>query len=289
MTPKSGVMFLKNSPLCRGHVSENGVGNVSEKHALKWGHDPDKSHYFRVTWRSVRRIIQRVVAEQRDERRELDGLRVIGMDEISYRKRHKYLTVVIDHLSGRVVWAGKERKAKTLLRFFRKLGPQRAAELEAVSMDMWEPYITVVGKKAPQARVIFDRFHIVKHLNEAVDKTRRELVRELKGTARRNLKNTKFPLLKAKHNRSAKDKRVLREQVRANRRLCRAMLLRDDFMDLYTYKTETWAKKFLRGWLRRAMSSRIEPVKRAAKMTPATSMASSRGSRGDSATADSKE
>ena len=95
-------------------------------------------------------------------------------------------------------------------------GPQRAAELEAVSMDMWEPYITVVGKKAPQARVIFDRFHIVKHLNEAVDKTRRELVRELKGTARRNLKNTKFPLLKAKHNRSAKDKRVLREQVRAN-------------------------------------------------------------------------
>ena len=225
------------------------------------------ANYFRVTWRSVRRIIQRVVAEQRDERRELDGLRVIGMDEISYRKRHKYLTVVIDHLSGRVVWAGKERKAKTLLRFFRKLGPQRAAELEAVSMDMWEPYITVVGKKAPQARVIFDRFHIVKHLNEAVDKTRRELVRELKGTARRNLKNTKFPLLKAKHNRSAKDKRVLREQVRANRRLYRAMLLRDDFMDLYTYKTETWAKKFLRGWLRRAMSSRIEPVKRAAKMT----------------------
>ena len=133
------------------------------------------ANYFRVTWRSVRRIIQRVVAEQRDERRELDGLRVIGMDEISYRKRHKYLTVVIDHLSGRVVWAGKERKAKTLLRFFRKLGPQRAAELEAVSMDMWEPYITVVGKKAPQARVIFDRFHIVKHLNEAVDKTRREL------------------------------------------------------------------------------------------------------------------
>ena len=137
--------------------------------------------------------------------------------------------------------------------------------------------------------MIFDRFHIVKHLNEAVDKTRRELVRELKGTARRNLKNTKFPLLKAKHNRSAKDKRVLREQVRANRRLYRAMLLRDDFMDLYTYKTETWAKKFLRGWLRRAMSSRIEPVKRAAKMTAATSMASSRGSRGDSATADSKE
>ena len=166
--------------------------------------------------------------------------------------------MVIDHLSGRVVWAGKERKAKTLLRFFRKLGPQRAAELEAVSMDMWEPYITVVGKKAPQARVIFDRFHIVKHLNEAVDKTRRELVRELKGTARRNLKNTKFPLLKAKHNRSAKDKRVLREQVRANRRLYRAMLLRDDFMDLYTYKTETWAR-YVSTTLRHSRAAFSEP------------------------------
>ncbi len=94
----------------------------------------------------------------------------------------------------------------------------------------------------------------------------RECLKVVDTYRRRNLKNTKFPLLKAKHNRSAKDKRVLREQVRANRRLYRAMLLRDDFMDLYTYKTETWAKKFLRGWLRRAMSSRIEPVKRAAKM-----------------------
>ena len=161
---------------------------------------------------------------------------------------------------------GKGAQGETLLLFFRKLGPERAAKLEAVTMDMWEPYLTVVGQKAPQARVIFDRFHIVKHLNEAVDKTRRNLVRELEGTARRELENTKFPLLKAKHNRTAKDKRVLREQVRANRPLYRAMLLRDDFMDLYTYKTETWAKKFLRGWFRRAMRSRIEPIKKVAKM-----------------------
>ena len=116
-------------------------------------------------------------------------------------------------------------------------------------------------------------YHIVKHLNEAVDQdaTGAQLVRRgSKGNCpTQRFKNTKFQtLLKAKHNRSAKDKRVLREQVRANRRLYRAMLLRDDFMDLYTYKTETWAKKFLRGWLRRAMSSRIEPVKRAAKMIP---------------------
>lgn len=152
------------------------------------------AEYFRITWRSVRRIVDRVVDEQREEEKCLDGLRMIGVDEISYRKRHKYLTVVVDHLRGRVVWAGQDRKAKTLLKFFRKLGAQRTSELEAVSMDMWEPFLKVVSKKAPQARVIFDRFHIVQHLNQGVDETRRDLVRELKGEARRALKNTKFPL-----------------------------------------------------------------------------------------------
>ena len=222
--------------------------------------------YFRITWRSVRRIVQRTVLRHRDEQRQLDGLRMIGVDEISYRKRHKYLTVVVDHLSGRVVWAGKKRKIKTLLRFFRALGPERAAKLEAVTMDMWEAFMTVVGRKAPQARIIFDRFHIVKHLNEAVDQTRRELIRPLKGKPRRDLKNTKFPLLKAKNNRTAKDRRVLREQVKANRSLYRAMLLRDDFMDLYTYKSETWAAKFLRNWINTAIRSKIEPIKRKARM-----------------------
>lgn len=224
------------------------------------------AEYFRITWRSVRRIVDRVVDEQREEEKCLEGLRMIGVDEISYRKRHKYLTVVVDHLRGRVVWAGKDRKAKTLLKFFRKLGAQRSSELEAVSMDMWEPFLKVVSKKAPQARVIFDRFHVVQHLNQGVDETRRDLVRELKGEARRALKNTKFPLLKAKKNRTAKDRRVLREQVQANRPLYRAMLLRDDFMDLYTYKSEVWAEKFLRGWLQRAMRSKLDGMKRVPKM-----------------------
>ena len=224
------------------------------------------AEYFRVSWRSVRGILQRVVEQHWDEQQRLEGLRMIGVDEISYRKHHRYLTVVVDHLTGRVVWAGKDRKVKSLLRFFRKLGPERAAALEAVSMDMWEPYWVVVRKKAPQAQVIFDRFHIVKHLNQAVDETRRLLVRTLSGQARRELKNTKFPLLKASQNRTEKDRRVLEEQVRANRPLYRAMLLRDDFMDLYTYQREGWATKFLEGWLRRALRSRLEPMKRVARM-----------------------
>jgi transposase len=156
------------------------------------------AEYFRISWSSVRRIVDRAVERAWDADSALDGLRVIGVDEISYRRHHNYLTVVVDHVSGRVVWAGKDRKVKTLLRFFRKLGPERAAQLEA--------------------------------------------------------------------SRTPKERQVLEEQVRGNRKLYRAMLLKDDFMDLYTYQREGWARRFLDGWLRRAMYSKLQPIKKVARM-----------------------
>jgi transposase len=224
------------------------------------------TEYFRVSWSSVRRIVDRVVEQAWDADSALDGLRVIGVDEISYRRHHHYLTVVVDHASGRVVWAGKDRKAKTLLRFFRALGPERAAQLEAISADMWEPYLIVLRRKAPQARIIFDRFHIVRHLNNAVTKVRQQLIREADPQTRRDLKNTRFPVLKLPSSRTPEDRRVLEEQVRGNRQLYRAMLLKDDFMDLYSYEREGWARRFLNGWLRRAMYSKIEQIKKVARM-----------------------
>jgi transposase len=222
--------------------------------------------YFRLSWRGVRSIVHRVVERCWNADRCLDGLRVIGIDEISYRRHHHYLTVVVDHLSGRVVWAGNGRKAKTLLRFFKQLGPERAAQLEAISVDMWKPYLQVVRKKAPQARVVFDRFHIVRHFNDAVNKVRRQLVQQLDGEARRDLKHTRFPLLKTPASRTPHDRRILEDQVRANRRLYRALLLKDDFMDLYTYRREGWARRFLDGWLYRALRSKLEPIKKVARM-----------------------
>lgn len=224
------------------------------------------AEHFRISWATVRNLVHRVVVQEWDGDGCLDGLRVIGVDEISYRRHHKYLTVVVDHLSGRVVWAGKDRKVKTLLRFFRQLGPERAAQLQAISADMWEPYLIVLRKKAPQAAVIFDRFHIVRHLNNAVSKVRRQLVRDADPRTRRDLRNTRFPVLKSPQSRTPEDRQVLEEQVRGNRQLYRAMLLKDDFMDLYTYQREGWARRFLEGWLRRAMYSKLEPIKKVARM-----------------------
>ena len=224
------------------------------------------AEHLRISWATVRNIVHRVVVQEWDGERSLDGLRVIGIDEISYRRHHKYLTVVVDHLSGRVVWAGKDRKVKTLLRFFRKLGPERSSQLDAVSVDMWEPYQIVLRRKAPQAAIIFDRFHIVRHLNDAVTKVRRQLIREADPQTRRDLRSTRFPVLKRPQSRTLKDRQVLEEQVRGNRKLYRAMLLKDDFMDLYTYHREGWARHFLKGWLRRAMYSKLEPIKKVARM-----------------------
>jgi len=212
--------------------------------------------HYHLAWSSVRRIVRRVVAEGWDSEASLEGLRVIGIDEISYRKRHKYLTVVVDPIGGRAVWAGKDRKVKTLLRFFRKLGPKRSAQLEAVTADMWEPYQQVLRKKAPQARVIFDRFHIVRHLNKAVSRVRQQLIREGDAQTRKDLKNTRFPMLKRPSSRTPRGRQVLKEQMRSNRRLYRAMLLKDHLMDLYRYQREGWAKRFLEGWLHRAMASK---------------------------------
>lgn len=263
-------------PLCGVRTEAVGWAEVGSRftrdfeHQVAWlAQQCDLSavaEYFRIPWSSVRNILRRVVERTWDGDGALDGLRVLGLDEISYRRHHKYLTVVVDHLTGRVVWAGKDRKVKTLLRFFKKLGPERAAELQAISADMWEPYLIVLRKKAPQARVIFDRFHIVRHLNEALASVRAELVRAADPQTRRDLKNTRFPILKLPHSRTPKDRRVLEEQVRGNRKLYRAMLLKDDFMDLYTYRREGWARRFLQGWLRRAMYSKIEPIKKVARM-----------------------
>lgn len=223
------------------------------------------SRFFRITWRSTHRIIRRVVSRKLDDSR-LDGLRLIGIDEISYRRRHRYLTLVVDHVRGRVVWARDGRKAKVLRRFFWDLGPQRRHQLQAVSMDMWRAYIHVVRRFARQARIVFDRFHIVRYLNDAVDQVRRELVATLEGEARRNLKHTKFPLLRSRQSCSPHDRRVLEDQVRANRPLYRAWLLKDDFMDLYTYKQEAAARRFLEGWLQRATRSGLKPIQRVARL-----------------------
>ena len=128
------------------------------------------SKLLRITWRTVGRIIRRVVdraLEASGDR--LDGLKHIGIDELSYRRHHEYVTVVVDHERGVVVWSSKGKNAETLQAFFDELGPERCAAIESVTIDMSQAYISVVKDKVPLARLVFDRFHVQRLVQDALD------------------------------------------------------------------------------------------------------------------------
>jgi transposase len=155
-----------------------------------------------IAWRSVGNIIQRVVARL-GPKNGLDDLTHIGIDELSVRKHHQYITVVTNHLTGNIVWAAPGKNADTLKSFFEELGAQRSAKLEVVTIDMSAAYISVVETMAPNARLVFDRFHVQRLAHDALDQVRRAEVRELKGTSEANeLKRTRFPLQKNPWNRT---------------------------------------------------------------------------------------
>lgn len=222
------------------------------------------SRMFKVCWRTVGRIVKRVVAELLPEDR-LEGLVAIGVDETSYKRGHRYLTVVTDLVTGRVIWVKEGKTAETLGAFFEELGAERRRRLGVVSMDMSEAYLKAVKAWVPHAEVIYDRFHVVKLLLEALDEIRREECRKTEGEARKALKKTRFALLRNPKHQQPNDLEAI-ERVRAsNRRLTRAYELRVDFEDLWGFEDEEKARVFLMRWTRAALWSRLEPLRKFAR------------------------
>ncbi len=175
-------------------------------------------------------------------------MKQIGVDELAVFKGHKYLTCVyqLDKSRRRLLWCGKDRKVKTLLRFFREFGKERCAGLLFVCSDMWRPYLKVIKKKAINALNILDRFHIMKKFNEAIDEVRRQEVKNLETQEKENvLVNGRWLLLKNVANLTQKQTRRLGELLRINLASVRAYLLKEDFQQFWTYKSAAWAEKFL--------------------------------------------
>ncbi|MCP3893575.1 MAG: ISL3 family transposase, partial [Bacteroides sp.] len=192
----------------------------------------------------------------------------IGVDEIAWRKGHNYLTMVyqIDADNTRLLWVGKERTVKTLLRFFRFFGKERNQALKYVCSDMWGPYIKVIEKKAGQALHILDRFHIVAKLNKAIDKVRAGEYRQMeKDGYEPLLKHSRWCLLKRWENLTEKQEAKLKDLLQYNLKSVRAYLLKEDFNGFWEYVSPAWAEKYLDRWCTRVMRSRIEPMKKVAK------------------------
>ena len=221
---------------------------------------------LRTSWRTVGTLIRRVVERSlgtRDDR--LDGLRLIGVDELSYRRHHEYVTVVVDHERGRVVWAAEGKSAATLKRFFEELGADRCAELEAVTIDLSGAYIKAVTEASPEAKLIFDRFHVQRLAHDALDETRRDEVRAAEGKeAKEALKGTRWALQKSPWNLTGVEVQTLADLEWTNRRLYRAHLLKDSLAAILDGRQINVARKRLLEWIAEARSSKLRHFVRVA-------------------------
>lgn len=223
------------------------------------------ARHFRLDWKTVAQIVRHVVADGL-KRRPWKPLHIIGVDEVSRKRGHRYLTLVYDLQRHRLIWIGEDRKKETLDSFFRWLTKRRSRSIHAVCCDMWAPYAQSIRQHLPQATLVFDRFHLVRHLMEALDEVRRLEVRSLSGPDKQLIKGTRFLLLKNPWNLTDTQRESLSSLTRLNLRLVRAYLLKETFRQFWNYKSPGWAKRFLKHWLWWASHSRLEPMKKFAQL-----------------------
>lgn len=222
---------------------------------------------YHTSWEKVFSSVEQVVLWGL-KHRDIDNVESIGVDEVAWRKNHKYLTLVyqIDPKCKRLLWIGEDRKAKTLLRFFRQFSKQRSQNLKHVCSDMWRAYIKVIEKKAPQALHILDRFHIVANLNKAVNEVRAAEHKKMVADGYEpTLKNSRWCILKREENLTEKQEIKLNELLSYNLKTTRAYLLKEDFNGFWDYTSAAWAEKYLDRWCTRVMRSRLDPMKKVAK------------------------
>ncbi len=215
---------------------------------------------MRVAWRSVGRILERVAAEAGREVDLLAGLRRIGIDEISHRKGQRYLTVVVDHHTGRLVWAAPGRDRKTVLEFFDALGEERCKQLELISADMASWISGPIAERAPQAVRCVDPFHVVMLATEALDDVRREVWNEARRQGNlqlaRQLKGARFAVWKNPENLTDRQAAKLSTIQQTNARLYRAYLLKEQLRQIYQLPAAA-ASRLLDGWLAWARRCRL--------------------------------
>lgn len=222
---------------------------------------------FGTTWQNVFRSVKHAVSWGL-ACRDLSGVASIGVDEVQWQRGHKYLTLVyqIDEHQKRLLWIGQERTIKTLLRFFRMFGKERAGQLKFVCSDMWKAYLKVIAKKAGQAVHVLDRFHVMQKMNKAIDEVRAAEVKQLKADGYEPvLKHSRWCLLKRRENLTEKQTIKLSELLQYNLQSVRSHLLREDFQRFWEYARPSWAGRFLDQWCQRTMRSRLEPMKKVAR------------------------
>ena len=233
----------------------------------------ETARVFQTSWEAVYRSVEWFV-EWGLAHRELSGVQAIGVDEIHWGhglRADNFLTVIyqIDAHCRRLLWVGRRRSQATLRRGLKALGPMVVKGLRFVCSDMWKPYLKVIAAQASHALHVLDRFHITSHLNQAVDQVRRAESTRLRAKSKdaaQRLKHTRWPLLRNLNRVRGRARQKLRALLAGKLATARAWELKEAFRHFWKYRSVLWAGAFLDYWCQRAMRSRLEPMKKVARM-----------------------
>ncbi len=215
---------------------------------------------YGVSWAAVGSAVKQAVAYGLTHR-DLRGTLYLGIDEISRRKGHIYHTQIYDLESKHLLESMEGRKAESLEKFLDSLGEARLKEIRAVCCDMWDPYVEVIKRRLPQAVLVFDKFHLIRHLLEAVNQVRKQEAAQLKSSHPELLKGSQYLFLKNPWNLIPKQQQRLGMLEKLNLKINRAYVLKELFREFYQYTAKGWAARYLRQWFWWATHSRLKPMR----------------------------
>ena len=228
----------------------------------------DVAQETHLDWWTVRKLEMEYMREQL-RRAGNPAPKVVGIDEISITKGHTYRIVVSDLVRRHPIWfGGEDRSEASMDAFYAWLGPKKSRRIRLAVMDMWKPFRTSTLKPehAPQAAILFDKFHILRHLGEALDKVRKAEYARLTGKDRRFIKGQKYTLLSHRENLTTQGRRSLKLLLNANQRLSTAYILKEEFEQLWSYNREGWARRFFENWRDSLKWQRLKPYEKFAQM-----------------------
>jgi transposase len=226
----------------------------------------DIARELKLDWHTVKALEMQYMAEQL-KRTGLPGPKAIGIDEISIRKGHSYRIVVSDLIRRRPIWfGGQDRSEASMAQFYADLGTRKSSQIRLAVMDMWKPFRTATATHAPQTAILFDKFHIMRHLGDALDRVRKSEYARVSGKHRAFIKGQKYTLLSNRENLSVDGRTALQRLLAANKRLNTAYLLKERFGQLWNYQREPWARRFFDEWRKSLRWQRLEPYEKFAAM-----------------------
>jgi transposase len=226
----------------------------------------DVAKDLKLDWDTVKTLEMQYMQAQL-KRAGTPAPQAIGIDEIAVRKGHSYRIVVSDLVRKRPIWfGGTDRSEASMAAFYDWLGLKKSRKIRLAVMDMWKPFRTVTMARAPQAAILFDKFHIMRHLGEALDAVRKREYARLSGKNRRYIKGQKYTLLSRRENLTLAGRQALKTLLRANKRLNTAYLLKESFAQLWSYEREGFARRFFENWRAALKWQRLQPYEKFAAM-----------------------